>query len=109
MNCWYVAAWDYELGDGKLLDRTLLGKPVVLYKGDSGRPAALDNRCAHRGAKLSNGMAWGAGIWVGCLREGSFTALWPDFQVTTGWPAISGPEGPPPPVSAPHPAGSGAG
>jgi phenylpropionate dioxygenase-like ring-hydroxylating dioxygenase large terminal subunit len=55
MNCWYVAAWDYELIDGKLLDRTILEKPVLLYRGDSGRAVALDNRCCHRGAKLSNG------------------------------------------------------
>ena len=39
-NCWYVAAWDYELIDGKLLARTLLDKPVVLYRGDSGRVVA---------------------------------------------------------------------
>lgn len=37
MNCWYVAAWDHELIDGKLLSRTLLEKPVVLYKGESGK------------------------------------------------------------------------
>jgi len=30
-NCWYVAAWDYELIDGKLLDRTILEQPLVLY------------------------------------------------------------------------------
>src|SRR2546425_10236480 len=54
-NCWYVAAWDEELIDGKLLARTLLDKPVVLYRGDSARVVALDNRCCHRGAKLSNG------------------------------------------------------
>ena len=35
-NCWYVAAWDHELIDGKLLARTILGKPVLLYKGESG-------------------------------------------------------------------------
>ena len=23
-NCWYVAAWDHELADGKLLSRTIL-------------------------------------------------------------------------------------
>ena len=55
MNCWYVAAWDHELIDGKLLARTILDRPVVLYKGDSGKAVALDNRCCHRGAKLSEG------------------------------------------------------
>ena len=63
MNTWYVAAWDYELIDARLLERTILDKPCVLYRGDSGRVVALDNRCAHRGAKLSNGRREGD-----CLR-----------------------------------------
>src|SRR5207237_8783657 len=62
LNNWYVAAWDHELIDGKLLARTLLEKPVLLYKGDSGRVVALDNRCCHRGAKLSNGRMEGDDI-----------------------------------------------
>ncbi len=53
-NCWYVAAWDHELIDGKLMTRTLLEEPVLLYRGESGKAVALDNRCCHRGAKLSN-------------------------------------------------------
>jgi phenylpropionate dioxygenase-like ring-hydroxylating dioxygenase large terminal subunit len=55
MNCWYVAAWDHELIDGRLLARTILDRPVVLYRGDSGRVVALDDRCCHRGARLSKG------------------------------------------------------
>ena len=42
MNCWYVAAWDHELIDGKLLARTILEKPVLIYRGNSGRVVALD-------------------------------------------------------------------
>jgi vanillate O-demethylase monooxygenase subunit len=68
MNCWYVAAWDHELIDGKLLARTILEKPVVLYKGESGSVVALDNRCAHRGAKLSNGRL--EGDCVRCMYHG---------------------------------------
>lgn len=67
-NCWYVAAWDHELIDGKLMARTLLEKPVLLYKGDSGRAVALDNRCCHRGAKLSNGRLEGDD--VRCMYHG---------------------------------------
>ena len=26
-NCWYVAAWDHELIDGKMLARTILEQP----------------------------------------------------------------------------------
>jgi vanillate O-demethylase monooxygenase subunit len=61
-NCWYVAAWNHELTDGRLLARTLLDKPVLLYRGESGRVVALDNRCCHRGAKLSNGRREGDDI-----------------------------------------------
>jgi phenylpropionate dioxygenase-like ring-hydroxylating dioxygenase large terminal subunit len=68
MNSWYVAAWDYELADGKLLARTILEEPVVLYKGESGRVVALDNRCCHRGAKLSNGRMEGDD--VRCMYHG---------------------------------------
>jgi phenylpropionate dioxygenase-like ring-hydroxylating dioxygenase large terminal subunit len=67
-NCWYVAAWDHELAGGKLLARTLLDKPVVLYKGDSGNVVALDDRCAHRGARLSNGRR--EGDCVRCMYHG---------------------------------------
>src|SRR5262249_7601812 len=68
INCWYVAAWDHELAGGKLLARTILEKPVLLYRGDSGRVVALDNRCCHRGAKLSNGRREGDD--VRCMYHG---------------------------------------
>jgi phenylpropionate dioxygenase-like ring-hydroxylating dioxygenase large terminal subunit len=68
VNCWYVAAWDHELIDGRLLARTILGKPVVLYKGDSGQCVALDDRCCHRGAKLSQGRL--EGDCVRCMYHG---------------------------------------
>jgi len=68
MNYWYVAAWNQELIDGKLLPRTILNQPVVLYKADSGRVVALDNRCCHRGARLSNGRR--EGDCVRCMYHG---------------------------------------
>ena len=34
-NCWYVAAWDHELIDGKLLARTILEEAVLLRSGAS--------------------------------------------------------------------------
>jgi phenylpropionate dioxygenase-like ring-hydroxylating dioxygenase large terminal subunit len=67
-NCWYVAAWHHELAEGKLMARTILEQPLVLYKGDSGHVVALDNRCAHRGAKLSNGRR--EGDCVRCMYHG---------------------------------------
>ena len=67
-NCWYVAAWDHELIDGKKLARTILEKPVVLYRGESGRYVALDDRCCHRGAPLSMGRI--EGDCIRCMYHG---------------------------------------
>lgn len=67
-NCWYVAAWDYELIDGKLLARTLLDEPVLLYKGESGQVVALEDRCCHRAAPLSMGRR--EGDCVRCMYHG---------------------------------------
>jgi len=55
MNCWYVAAWEHELIDGRLLARTILEQSVVLYRGETGRYVALENSCCHRAAPLSMG------------------------------------------------------
>jgi len=67
-NCWYVAALDDELIDGKLLSRTLLGENVLLYRGESGNVIALNDRCPHRGALLSKGRLEGDG--VRCMYHG---------------------------------------
>jgi vanillate O-demethylase monooxygenase subunit len=67
-NCWYVAALDQELIDGKLLSRTLLGEHVLLYRGESGVVIALNDRCPHRGALLSRGRLEGDS--VRCMYHG---------------------------------------
>jgi phenylpropionate dioxygenase-like ring-hydroxylating dioxygenase large terminal subunit len=67
-NCWYVAALDRELIDGKLLSRTLLGEHVLLYRGESGKVVALNDRCPHRGALLSRGRLEGDS--VRCMYHG---------------------------------------
>lgn len=61
-NCWYVAAWNHELIDGKMLSRTILGQKILFYRGDSGKIRALDDRCCHRGAPLSFGRKEGDNI-----------------------------------------------
>jgi phenylpropionate dioxygenase-like ring-hydroxylating dioxygenase large terminal subunit len=53
-NEWYVAAFASEVRR-TLLARELLGKRVVLYRGESGRAVALADRCAHRAFPLSRG------------------------------------------------------
>jgi len=61
-NSWYVAAWNHELIDGRKLARTILERPVVIYRGTSGRVVALDDRCCHRAAPLSMGRIEGDDI-----------------------------------------------
>ncbi len=67
-NCWYVAALDSELIDGRLLGRTILGEHVLLYRGESGSVVALNDRCPHRGARLSMGRLEGDS--VRCMYHG---------------------------------------
>ena len=61
-NSWYVAAWNHELIDGTKLARTILERPIVLYRGTSGKVVALDDRCCHRAAPLSMGRIEGDDI-----------------------------------------------
>ena len=54
-NCWYVAAWDYELTTDKICARKILGQRVVMYRQQNGDSVALEDRCSHRFAPLSVG------------------------------------------------------
>jgi vanillate O-demethylase monooxygenase subunit len=67
-NCWYVAALDHELIDGKLLNRTVLGEHLLIYRGESGKVNVLNDRCPHRGALLSKGRLEGDS--VRCMYHG---------------------------------------
>jgi len=67
-NCWYVAAWDYELKEGELFQRTILNESILLYRASDGTPVALNNRCCHRHAPLSLGRR--EGDCVRCMYHG---------------------------------------
>ena len=54
-DCWYVAAWDHELGADKPIGRTIINEPVVIYRAASGGLVAMTDRCCHRFAPLSLG------------------------------------------------------
>jgi phenylpropionate dioxygenase-like ring-hydroxylating dioxygenase large terminal subunit len=54
-NCWYVAAWASELPPGGILGRTLMGRPLVLWRELRGTAHAMEDRCPHRQAPLSRG------------------------------------------------------
>jgi vanillate O-demethylase monooxygenase subunit len=54
-NAWYVAAWSSDVKQGALMERWILGDPVVLYRARDGAPIALAGRCPHRRYPLANG------------------------------------------------------
>ena len=54
-NAWYVAGFADEFTTGRPLARTLLGEPLVFFRGEGGALAALADRCPHRFAPLSRG------------------------------------------------------
>src|SRR5882724_6184743 len=63
-NAWYIAAWADELGQTPLA-RRICDEPVVLFRDQAGRAAALVDRCCHRAAPLSRGVLVPQGIQCG--------------------------------------------
>lgn len=53
-NAWYAAAMPDEIAD-QPLGRRVCGEPIVFYRAEGGRVAALEDFCPHRGAPLSLG------------------------------------------------------
>jgi vanillate O-demethylase monooxygenase subunit len=64
-NDWYIAAWAHEVAGAKPLARTLCNEKVALFRDASGKAAALEDRCAHRGAPLSCGEMVPEGLQCG--------------------------------------------
>jgi vanillate O-demethylase monooxygenase subunit len=58
-NAWYVAAWSDELAAGTPFPAAILDEPIVIYRAESGRLVALEDRCVHRLAPLSLGRCEG--------------------------------------------------
>lgn len=54
-NAWYVGLWSNELPVGKLVAQKILNMPVVFFRKEDGRPAAITDRCSHRFVPLSMG------------------------------------------------------
>jgi phenylpropionate dioxygenase-like ring-hydroxylating dioxygenase large terminal subunit len=96
-NAWYMAAWSSEIGTA-LVRRRLLGNPVVMYRLENGRVAALTDRCPHRFAPLSKGERIGDAIQCGyhgltfdaagkCIRS-PFADKVPNGAIVKSWPVV---------------------
>ncbi len=56
---WVAVGGSDELAPGAVRRATLLGRDLALWRGESGRFHAWDNRCLHRGSRLSLGFVRG--------------------------------------------------
>ena len=63
-NAWYIGAWSHELDEGPIA-RRIMGQDLVLFRSGDGSAAALEDRCCHRGVKLSLGKPVETGIHCG--------------------------------------------
>ena len=63
-NAWYVACWSDELTEA-LITRTILEKPVLLYRKANGDAVAIGNLCPHRFAPLHMGKRIGDTVQCG--------------------------------------------
>ncbi len=67
-NTWYVAAWSHEIAADTMLARTVTRVPLLLWRGQTGRVNALEDRCCHRAAPLSKGRR--EGDCIRCMYHG---------------------------------------
>lgn len=63
-NAWYVAAWDHELEKG-ILARTIMDEPICIFRDADGKVGAVEDRCCHRGAALTDGKVVENGLQCG--------------------------------------------
>ena len=67
-NYWYPVAPSWQVGNAPI-GLTRLGDQIVLWRDKEGKVHALEDRCPHRGARLSLG--WNLGGSVACWYHGS--------------------------------------
>ncbi|MGB3651182.1 MAG: aromatic ring-hydroxylating dioxygenase subunit alpha [Rivularia sp. (in: cyanobacteria)] len=52
---WYVVAFSNQLKPNQVLSRTILGEWLAVFRGEDGKPVALQDKCIHRNTRLSKG------------------------------------------------------
>jgi vanillate O-demethylase monooxygenase subunit len=88
-NAWYCAGFSTDLPVGSLRAITILGSPLVFFRGKSG-VVALEDRCPHRFAPLSKGK----------LCEGKIACGYHGLQFDEAGKCVVNPHGPIPPRAA---------
>jgi len=63
-NRWYIAAFSNEISRDPI-ERTLLGKPVAMYRREDGSPVAMYGLCPHRYFPLAQGKVRGDALVCG--------------------------------------------
>lgn len=63
-NTWYMLGWSNEL-DAGFVHRTIAEEPILAYRLESGRPAAIHDRCPHRFVPLHRGKQVGDTVECG--------------------------------------------
>lgn len=64
LNQWYLGAFSWEIED-RPLGRTLLNRPVVIFRDGDGQVCVLEDRCCHRDLPLSCGTVEAGGLRCG--------------------------------------------
>lgn len=59
LDDWHPVASSADVPNGKLVPARLLGREVVLWRAADGRVRAWEDRCPHRGTRLSIGRIYG--------------------------------------------------
>jgi len=54
-NYWYPADHESALAKGGVIETEFWNEPIAIFRGEDGKIAAIENRCAHRQIKLSLG------------------------------------------------------
>ncbi len=67
-NHWYPAAFSDEVKRGRAVNTTFWEQPIAIYRAEDGSVHALEDRCPHRGIKLSHGSVEGCRLV--CLYHG---------------------------------------
>ena len=81
---WYpvLASWEVQSAPVGI---TRLGEQIVVWRNKDGQVQALEDRCPHRGARLS--MGWNLGDRIACWYHGVEVAG-NGGQLPAGWPAV---------------------